>query len=310
MPDKPAAEIAIDTGLVRRLLASQATTAIPDAARLPLAKVAEGWDSEIWRLGQAYAVRLPRRAPAAPLVLNEQRVLPGIAARLAATGVRVPEPVFAGVPAAGYPWAWSVVPWIEGERALDTSRADRAAWAGALAAVLGLLHVDAAADHPVNPVRGRALATRDAAFGERLTALTDAGALDPATAGALHGIWLSGLKAAEWGRPPVWIHGDLHPGNLVVDEGRLAGVIDFGDVTAGDPAYDLAVAWLAFERDGRARFVAGTGTRYDIATWRRARAWAAAVALMLVAHSDDNPDYAALGRDAVAELLAEGSAGR
>lgn len=305
MPDKPAAEFAIHPALVRALVASQAAGAIPDASSLTLTKVAEGWDSEVWRLGRDHAVRLPRRELAAPLVRHEQQVVPGIAALLAPVGVRVPNPVVAGVPDCGYPWPWSVVPWIEGERGLDVPRAARSEWAETLAAALGALHVDAPADHPVNPVRGGALATRAGAFEDRLTALRAVGGLEPATAAQLEQIWQAGLSAAVWSRPPVWIHGDLHPGNLVSRAGRLAGIIDFGDVTGGDPAYDLAVAWLAFDAGGRERFMAATGGRYDTATWRRARAWAAAVVLMLLAHSDDNPDYAALGRDAAAEVIAD-----
>jgi aminoglycoside phosphotransferase (APT) family kinase protein len=307
VPDKPVAEVEIDRRLVRALLAVQATLAIPDAATLPLEKVAEGWDSEVWRLGRAHAVRLPRRAPAAPLVRHEQLVLPGIAERLAPTGVRVPAPIVAGTPAAGYPWAWSVVPWIDGDRGLDVPRSDRSGWAETLAGALGALHVEAPADHPVNPVRGHALATRAGAFDERLAALRAAGALDASSADALEDVWGAGLSAAEWGRAPVWIHGDLHPGNLVSCDGGLAGIIDFGDVTAGDPAYDLGVAWLAFDAAGRGRFVAACRGRYDAATWRRAHAWAAAVVLMLLVHSDDNPDYHALGVDAAAEVIADGT---
>lgn len=305
VPDKPAAEITIDAALIRTLLAAQAGGAIPDAASLPLAKVAEGWDSEVWRLGTAHAVRLPRRALAAPLVLHEQRVLPAIAARLAPLGVRVPAPVVAGTPGAGYPWHWSIVPWIDGERGMDVPRPSRGGWVDALAASLGALHVEAPADHPVNPVRGHALATRSAAFDERLAAVRADGTLDDVDAGALQRVWADGLSAAAWSRPPVWIHGDLHPGNLVSHRGALAGIIDFGDVTAGDPAYDLAVAWLAFGASDRARFIAATGSRYDAATWRRAHAWAAAVVLTLLVHSDDNPDYALLGRDAAAEVIAD-----
>lgn len=305
MPDKPAAEFAIHPALVRALLSSQAIDAIPDAASLTLEKVAEGWDSEVWRLGREHAVRLPRRELAAPLVRHEQRVLRGIAARLEPVGVRVPAPVIAGVPDCGYPWAWSVVPWIEGERGLDVPRIERSGWAGSLAAALLALHVDAPADHPVNPVRGGALAERAAAFEERLDALRAAGTLDVATAAGLEEAWRAGLSAAVWSRPAVWIHGDLHPGNLVSRDGRLAGIIDFGDVTAGDPAYDLAVAWLAFDAAGRAAFRTATAGRYDAATWRRAHGWAAAVALMLLVNSDDNPDYAELGRDAAAEVIAD-----
>ncbi|MEV4688595.1 aminoglycoside phosphotransferase family protein [Microbacterium sp. LWH3-1.2] len=307
MPDKPASEISIGPALIRELLADQAGATIPGATVLPLRKVAEGWDSEVWRLGDDYAVRLPRRAIAAPLVLHEQLVLPEIARRLEPTGVGVPNPVVAGAPAAGYPWRWSVVRWIQGERAMDAPVADRGEWATTLADVLGALHAEAPEDHPVNPFRGAPLATRADAVAVRLAALRDSGALDASDATALGDVWHAGLTVAAWSRPPLWIHGDLHPGNLVTRDGRLAGIIDFGDVTAGDPAYDLAVAWLAFDADGRGRFIVATGSRYDAATWRRAHAWAAAVVMMLLVHNDDNPAYVALGRDAAAEVIADAS---
>ncbi|GAA5199062.1 aminoglycoside phosphotransferase family protein [Microbacterium jejuense] len=307
MPDKPAAEVHIDAALVRRLVTEQAPALI-DIVDGRLEKVSEGWDSEIWRLGEAHAVRLPRRELAAPLVVNEQRVLPAIAARLARLGVAVPAPVVCGVPSDDYPWSWSVVPWIEGERGLDVPRAARGGWVELLAASLIALHAEAPADFPVNPVRGRPLATRDAAFEERLGTARATGALDAATADALGEIWHAGLDAPDWNLPPVWIHGDLHPGNLLSRDGALAAVIDFGDVTAGDPAYDLGVAWLAFDAPARARFIAATGDRYDVATWRRAHAWAAAVVLILLVHSDDNPDYLALATDAVAQVLADAPA--
>jgi len=103
----------------------------------------------------------------------------------------------------------------------------------------------------------------------------------------------------------VWIHGDMHPGNLVTHESALTGIIDFGDVTAGDPAYDLAIAWLAFDGPGRAQFIAASASRDDADIWIRARAWVAAVVLMLLGHSDDNPDYFALGQDAAAQVIAD-----
>jgi aminoglycoside phosphotransferase (APT) family kinase protein len=115
-------------------------------------------------------------------------------------------------------------------------------------------------------------------------------------------VWTRGLSAAPWNGPPLWIHGDLHPANLVALGSRLVGIIDFGDVTAGDPAYDLAVAWLAFDRVGRAEFIAATGDRYDAATWVRAAGWATAVTLMLLNESDDNPAYAGLGAESLREL--------
>ncbi|MET0812524.1 MAG: phosphotransferase [Microbacterium sp.] len=303
MPDKPAAEVLIDEPLVRSLLA-QAETKVPDAASRALRKTSEGWDSEVWRLGDDLAVRLPRRSLAAPLVLHEQQSLPLIGPPIEATGVRVPIPVFAGSPAGGYPWHWSIVPWFDGAAGIHVPRPQRAGWTSPLASALAALHTPAPADHPVNPVRGMPLAGRAAIVDERLALLRDTRAMPGAQIDALARVWRAGVAAAPWERPAVWIHGDLHPGNLVADAGRLVALIDFGDVTAGDPAYDLSVAWLAFDAPARAAFRAALDGRYDIATWTRARAWAAAIATMLVLHSDDNPDYGALGAESVPEVIA------
>ncbi|WP_457098348.1 aminoglycoside phosphotransferase family protein [Microbacterium sp. P5_E9] len=306
MADKPGAELVIDEALVRALVTAQAG-AIPDAATLSIAHAADGWDCSVWRLGEHWAVRLPRRAIAAPLVLNEQRVLPALAALIEPTGLHVPAPVVRGAAGAGYPWAWSVVPWIEGSRGIEVPRAERTGWAEPIAAALAALHVPAPADFPVNPFRGLPLVERTAAVQERLAHLHAAGALSDAEADAAASVWADGLSAAPWDGPPVWIHGDLHPGNLIAQGPRLTGIIDFGDVTAGDPAYDLALAWLAFDRVGRDRFTSASATATtpsrEPATWVRARAWAMAVALMLLMHSDDNPPYAALGREAFVEVI-------
>ena len=295
MPDKPRAEVVIDEAQVRRLLISQALTLIPDAATLPLEKAAEGWDCEVWRIGPDLAVRLPRRALAAPLVRNEQRVLAGIAARIEPTGLRVPAPVLGGSPDGGTPGRGRSCRGSTDRAGIDVPRPDRSGWAHPLAAALGALHTPAGDGYPVNPFRGVPLADRSAAVTERLGQLRSSGGLNDAEADAAASVWADGSAAAPWAGPPVWIHGDLHPANVITDGPRLAGIIDFGDVTAGDPAYDLAIAWLAFDAEGRRRFVTATAGRYDDAAWVRARAWAVAVALMLLAHSDDEPAYAALG---------------
>jgi aminoglycoside phosphotransferase (APT) family kinase protein len=298
MADKPAAELAISPSLVRSLLQSQASD-LADAAS-PLHHVADGWDCSVWRWGPDLAVRLPRRAVAAPLVLHEQQVLGDVAARLAGTSVRIPAPILHGRPGSGYPWSWSIVPWFDGDVGLGIPRPTRSGWAGPLAAAMRALHVVAPAVHPLNPVRGGPLAERADAVAARFEALdrhVGSEGLDTARR-----LWDAALHAPTWAGDPVWIHGDLHPGNLVAQGGRLVAVIDFGDVTAGDPAYDLAVAWLAFDPVGRASFTTALSDLYDDATWTRARGWAVAVTLMLLQHSDDNPAYAALGVDALREL--------
>ncbi|WP_137844867.1 aminoglycoside phosphotransferase family protein [Microbacterium sp. 2FI] len=305
MPDKPAAEVIFDEALVRRLVTGQATALGLEFAALPLVRVAAGWDCEVWRLGDALAVRLPRRALAAPLVRSEQRALPVLGPRLAAIGVASPMPLLTGSPGAGFPWPWSIVAWIDGCRGLDVPRADRRGWANLLAAALGEVHIPAPTDAPVNPVRGVPLAERADAVEARLARLRSEAALSVRQNARLTAIWRDGLDAAPWTGAPLWIHGDLHPGNLIADGGSLHGIIDFGDVTSGDPAYDLAVAWLAFDADGRDAFRRATAGRYDEDAWRRARAWAAAVAVMLLSHSDDAPAYAELAAATLLELEAD-----
>ncbi|NYE20085.1 aminoglycoside phosphotransferase family protein [Microbacterium immunditiarum] len=304
MPDKPAAEVAIDEPLIRGLLAEQASDVIPDAQTRPLSLAEAGWDCEMWRLGDDLAVRMPRRAVAAKLVVHEHEVVPTLARLIAPSVVGVPAPLVRGLPSGGYPWHWSVVPWFDGASALSVRRAERTPWAADLARALRLMHVEAPAEHPVNPFRGVPLADRDEAVEARLASLRARRAAPEDQLDAGHELWRAAVAAPVHSGRPVWVHGDLHPGNLVADAGRLAAIIDFGDVTAGDPAYDLAVAWLAFDAAGRERFIAMLADRHDADAWTRARGWAVAVAAMLLDHSDDNPEYAALGAEALAEVTA------
>lgn len=304
MPDKPAAEITIDDPLIRRLLADQAADVVPDAATRPLSLAESGWDCEMWSLGDDLAVRMPRREVAARLLVHEHEVLPTLARLIAPSGVGVPAPLVQGLPSGGYPWRWSVVPWFDGTSALSVPRAERTPWAPELARALRLMHVEAPAEHPVNPFRGVPLADRDEAVEARLAALHERRAAPDERLRTAQELWRAAVAAPAHSAPPVWIHGDMHPGNLVAHDGRLAAIIDFGDVTAGDPAYDLAIAWLAFDPAGRERFVATLADRHDDATWTRARGWAVAVAATLLQHSDDNPAYAALGAEALAEATA------
>ncbi|MFC4139185.1 MULTISPECIES: aminoglycoside phosphotransferase family protein [unclassified Microbacterium] len=289
MANSPAAEHVLEEADVRALLRSDA----PHLADLPLALVADGWDNEIWRLGDDLAVRIPRRELAVPLITHEQRALPEIGPRLAAVGVLTPVPVVAGRPTAAFAWPWSVIPWIQGMPALGVPRSANAEWAPALASAFAALHVPAPADAPHNPLRGVPLAVRDGAMRERL-------ALMPAS-DTLRTAWEAGLRAPHSDQR-LWIHGDLHPGNVLLRNGGLTALIDFGDVTAGDPAYDLAAGWLLFDADGRRRFRIATGDRYDEPTWTRARAWAAYLALVFLTLSDDRPDHLALGVSTAAEL--------
>ena len=278
----PAAEIEIDADLVRTLLRAQH----PDLADLPLARGPEGWDNQQWRLGDDLVVRLPRRALAARTVSSEIRFL----GRLPALPIPVPRPVRIGAPGPGYPWPWLITSWFPGSPAATTAAWDRADAATRLGGFLAALHQPAPADAPLNPFRGVPLADR----ADRFTELAAEAGLEDGDPG--FSIWARALAADPWAYAPVWVHGDVHPHNLLVHEGRLSAVIDFGDLTAGDPATDLAAAWMLLERDDRDRFwhaYARTATHHVAQDLRdRARAWALLFCLTLDTHVGDDPAWA------------------
>jgi aminoglycoside phosphotransferase (APT) family kinase protein len=289
----PAAELDVHPDLVRALLADQH----PDLADRPLALVANGWDNVLFRLGDDLVVRLPRRELAVALVEHEQRWLPDLAPLLP---LPVPTPVRVGRPGVGYPWPWSICRWIDGRSALDTPPTDLGEAAEALGRFLAALHRPAPDGAPPNPFRGTSLAVRSPIT---LRALDHLGAAVDQV--GMRRRWEDLVALPPWDRPPVWVHGDTHPGNLIVSDGRLAAVVDFGDLTAGDPASDLAVAWMLLPAEHRPRFRTAVGADADDALWARARAWALGIGLSLLASSADNPAYAELAGRAVDEALSE-----
>ena len=264
---QPPAEIDLTVSDVDALLAAQ-----HPSLRGELRRVAHGWDNDVFRLGERLAVRLPRRELAAHLVDREQRWLPVIAPGMP---VALPIPVAVGRPQGTYPWSWSVVPWFDGTPVIDLSPERRDDCAADLADALRALHRPAPAEAPVNPYRGVPMRERDAVVRARIEG-----------SASLTRVWDEALAAPSWHGPAVWVHGDVHPGNLIADGGRLSAMIDFGDLCGGDPACDLAIAWTGFTPVGRSRFRRRLGDRYDEATWLRARGWAVAMATA-VRESDD-----------------------
>jgi aminoglycoside phosphotransferase (APT) family kinase protein len=285
----PAAEVAVSVELVRRLLDEQH----PDLADLPVEVLANGWDNLVCRLGEEFLVRLPRRAMAAELVAHEQRWLPELAGRLP---LPVPAPVRVGQPTAQYPWSWSVVPFLPGRTAARSEPDDPWSAAAALGGFLNALHTPAPSEAPVNPARGIPLAGRAEGVLEGLAHV------DPAHRATARRVWDAAAATPAWDGPPVWLHGDLHPANILVDRGRISAVIDFGDVTSGDPATDLSVAWMLFTAEQRAALRRAYG-HADDATWERARGWALALSLVFLTHSADNPLMRRIGERAFRALL-------
>lgn len=265
---QPPAEVDITLELVRALLRAQHA----DLADEPIHPVAEGWDNAVFRVGQHLAVRLPRRQSATAFLLKEQTWLPELAPHLP---VRVPTPVRVGQPGEGYPWRWSVVPWLEGTPAdLCAADADQGA---TLAAFFDALHRPAPENAPFNDWRGVPLSDRRAVIDARLHQL---GPEMAATMVCVEKIWLDALDA------PIdvtrsWLHGDLHSQNVLVEDGRITGIIDWGDLCQGDRATDLAATWILLG-DIRARqAVIRLCPGVSESTWRRARGWAVFFGVLL-----------------------------
>lgn len=262
--DPQTENVNIDVALVRRLVASQ----FPQWSDLPIKPVEfGGWDNRTFHLGDRMTVRMPSAAPYALEVEKEQTWLPKLAPHLP---LPIPTPLGRGVPAEGYPWPWSIYGWIEGEVATPARIADMSEFASKLAEFLNALYrVDASGGPPPglhNWYRGGPLTVWDDDTQRAIEVLGDR--IDTT---AVTEVWETALTAT-WDGPPIWFHGDVAPGNLLVREGRLSGVIDFGTSGVGDPACDLVIAWTLFE--GESRDVFRSAMPFDEGTWARARGWA------------------------------------
>ena len=285
-------EVDVDAALVRRLLADQH----PQWADLPLEAVPSwGTDNALFRLGPDLVVRLPVHEASTHDLDREERWVPLVAAGLR---VQVPERVARGEPARGYPFHWCVWRWIEGANPVAGRLADPHRSAREIAGVVRALH---AIDTTDGPWAGRGVPlndhdrdarTRDAIA--QLRGIVDVDAV--ATA------WERALQVVPWDRPPVWVHGDLTPGNLIVVEDRLVAVLDWGGVGIGDPACDLLPAWNLLPADARETFREAVGA--DNATWERGRGWALSTAVIaLPYYLATNPGMVARAKRKLIELF-------
>ena len=292
MSGTPAAEVQIDEALIRALLREQH----PDLAHLPCVPVDAGWDNVMVRLGDALCLRLPRRTCGGDLIVREQTWLPGLSQVLP---LPIPVPVRVGVPGCGYPWRWSVVPWLHGVSA-DFSPPD-ADEATRLGTFLKALHVRAPAEAPKNPVRGVPLQQRAVQVEDRMRRLEEKAV--PALSAQVCRVWERAL-AAPIDVESTWIHGDLHSRNILVSEGALSGVIDWGDMAAGDLATDLASIWMLFaDPAARDRALSASGSVTQ-ATYLRAKGWAVAFGVTLLDTGlVDHPQHAAIGERALRRVV-------
>ena len=263
--------VQIDDALVGRLVAGQ----FPQWSELPIRPIEpSGWDNRTFRLGDAMLVRLPSGEEYAEQVAKEQRWLPYLASALP---LDIPTPVALGQPAEGYPWNWSIYRWLAGAAASSEPVSNLIEFAVSLGLFLNALqHIDATGGPmpgPHNFHRGAALGIYDRQTRKAIAALE--GTINGVAATA---VWEAALTSA-WQRAPVWVHGDVSAGNLLIRADRLSAVIDFGQLGVGDPACDLAIAWTFFEGASRKAF--REALSLDDKTWARGRAWALWKALIV-----------------------------
>jgi aminoglycoside phosphotransferase (APT) family kinase protein len=290
-------ELDIDEQLVRRLLRAQ----FPEWADLPLARVrSAGTDNAIFRLGPDMAVRLPRIGWAVGQVETEHRWLPKLAPHLP---LATPTLLAMGESGEDYPWRWAVYRWLEGESTSTAPLADSCEAARQLAGFLLTLQ---RLDPSGGPLARRGVhpAVQDTETRAAIAELLNLGVFDAATARAATEGWEEALSVREWDREPVWVHGDMLPGNLLVRHGCLSAVIDFAGMGLGDPACDLMIAWGLFS--GESREVFRRELEVDDATWARGRGWALSQALVFVPYYlETNPVGVQDAKTAISEILKE-----
>ncbi|AJF66555.1 aminoglycoside phosphotransferase family protein [Streptomyces vietnamensis] len=285
----------IDTALVERLIAAQ----FPDWAGLPVREVdSAGTDNAMFRLGDEFAVRLPKADWAEGQAEKEQRWLPHLAPHLT---LPVPVPLGQGAPGEGYDRAWSVFAWLDGDDVHNAPLADLAHTAVELGRFGRALRAVDATGGPTSSRGGPVTGWEEGAMTPALRALGADGTIDTELATAA---WESVLRLPQWDGPPVWTHGDLLPGNLLGRDGRLSAVIDFGCLGVGDPAVDTMPAWTLLTADTRPLFREAAGV--DDATWARGRGWALVWGVVTENHyRGKNPVLATIAHRSHTEALAE-----
>ncbi len=277
-------EVDVDEALVRQLVAEQ----FPDWADLPLERAGDGTVNVIYRLGHELSLRLPRRYGPEERDDREERILAALASQLP---VEIPRLVAHGRPGAGYPWFWSVHTWLDGALPDGWLPADEVA-----GLIRALQAVDTGSAPDPGYGRSRPLAELEPYVRDALTRIDAPGAFER---------WERAARAPQWDGPRVWIHCDLDARNVLVREGRLAAVLDWGGAGTGDPALDVMAAWKLVAREEREHFRALLDV--DDATWLRAQGWATAQALIALGYYtlENYPPLVHEARSWLAELSAD-----
>ena len=285
-------EFEIDETLVINLLKQQC----PESAELPISKIMHyGTDNAIFRIGDKYSIRLPRVEYTAEQIEKEQTWLPKFAPHLPFV---IPTPITAGKPSKEFPHSWYVYNWIEGVDAYNEPPSDINQLAGDLAGFIKALWQLDTNGAPAAR-RGLPLNTQDKAVCEAISNLKDTIDTDTITR-----IWQECLKVPDWNKPPVWLHADLLPSNLLLQNDKLHAVIDFGLMGVGDPACDLIPAWCLLNADARKIFKETLGI--DENTWTRGKGWALSIALIIMPYyKDTNPVLMSVARRIIEEILAD-----
>jgi len=315
-----ARDVEITASLVTALLREQH----PDLAELPVSLGAIGWDNQLWRLGSELAVRLPWHADdTGELLLKEHALVPSLAPVLP---LPVPVPQRLGAPTPAYPKHWIVTTWVDGTPAdrapIDAGSAGDVS-SSSLASFLAALHRPVPAAVPLDLVNGRdtrghEMAASNEGFAYFLDMIDGRGLLASGVADALRRIWDDAVAAPAWAGPPLWLHADLHPANVLTSGGALSAVIDFGDLRGGDPAVDVAAGWTLLPTVDDVRvfemqyFEQAGAVAGDPGIRRRARGWAALKALICLEVGDNGdkglpggkPSWGPPGHAAIERLLA------
>lgn len=286
----PKGDINITESLVKNLLDNQ----IHELSELPLKYLAEGWDNVMYRLGKDYLIRLPRRKQAATLIKNEQIYLNYLSNHLP---INIPLPIYNGNPQGEYPWHWSVLPYFSG-KAADISEID-ANESIRLMDFLKRIHLPDNGAAPENEYRGGDLLDRNEVVIERLLSVKKH---LPDYFPSIYRLWHESLKADKH-QGNRWIHGDLHPFNVLVDHGRFSAIIDWGDITSGDVATDLSSIWLLFD-DKNVRASAIASYDMDKQLIARSVGWAINFAAVFYQNGlTDNPRFKSIGEKTFKRLL-------